>query len=130
MFVLKLLDREHASGSVHDVTRYVAPVFLQLIACQIHAVRPSLRGACSRPSPCTWRSIRSVDRGEMGVLCVESRDRLRQAMPLCVVKAVLAQLLSGLSYMRSNWILHRDLKPSNILVMGDGPEHVGRAAQR
>jgi tRNA A-37 threonylcarbamoyl transferase component Bud32 len=52
------------------------------------------------------------------------RERLRQAMPLCVVKAVMAQLLSGLSYMHSNWILHRDLKPSNILVMGDGPEQV------
>lgn len=59
------------------------------------------------------------------MLCNVSRDRLRQAMPLCVVKAVLAQLLSGLSYMHSNWILHRDLKPSNILVMGDGPQHVG-----
>lgn len=52
------------------------------------------------------------------------REKLRQPMPLYVVKAVLAQLLRGLDFMHANWMLHRDLKPSNILVMGDGPEQV------
>jgi cyclin-dependent kinase 8/11 len=49
----------------------------------------------------------------------------RHAIPAPMVKSMLFQLLNGLLYLHSNWVLHRDLKPANILVTSNGAVRIG-----
>lgn len=49
----------------------------------------------------------------------------RHAIPAPMVKSILFQLLNGLLYLHSNWVLHRDLKPANILVTSNGAIRIG-----
>ncbi|OAT10770.1 CMGC/CDK/CDK8 protein kinase [Blastomyces gilchristii SLH14081] len=49
----------------------------------------------------------------------------RHPIPAPMVKSILFQLLNGLLYLHSNWVLHRDLKPANILVTSTGAVRIG-----
>jgi cyclin-dependent kinase 8/11 len=50
---------------------------------------------------------------------------LRVPIPACTVKSMLFQLLNGLLYLHTNWVLHRDLKPANIMVTSKGEVKIG-----
>lgn len=49
----------------------------------------------------------------------------RHPIPAPMVKSILFQLLNGLLYLHTNWVLHRDLKPANILVTSTGAIRIG-----
>lgn len=49
----------------------------------------------------------------------------RHPIPAPMIKSVLYQLLNGLLYLHTNWVLHRDLKPANILVTSTGAVRIG-----
>ncbi|KAI8066105.1 kinase-like domain-containing protein [Thamnidium elegans] len=44
----------------------------------------------------------------------------RKPIPEVIVKSLLWQLINGVAYLHSNWVLHRDLKPANVLLTSDG----------
>ena len=49
----------------------------------------------------------------------------RHPIPGPTIKSILYQLLKGLLYLHSNWVLHRDLKPANIMVTRAGEVKIG-----
>ncbi|RKP37408.1 kinase-like domain-containing protein [Dimargaris cristalligena] len=50
---------------------------------------------------------------------------MRAPIPDFIIKSFLWQLLNGMVYLHSNWVLHRDLKPANILITSEGIIKVG-----
>ena len=49
----------------------------------------------------------------------------RHPIQASMVKSVLFQILNGLYYLHTNWVLHRDLKPANIMVTSKGEVRIG-----
>lgn len=49
----------------------------------------------------------------------------RHPIPASTIKSILFQLLNGLLYLHTNWVLHRDLKPANIMVTSKGEVRIG-----
>ena len=49
----------------------------------------------------------------------------RHPIPASAIKSILFQLLNGLLYLHTNWVLHRDLKPANIMVTSKGEVRIG-----
>ena len=49
----------------------------------------------------------------------------RTPIPASAVKSMLFQLLNGLLYLHTNWVLHRDLKPANIMMTSKGEVRIG-----
>ena len=47
-------------------------------------------------------------------------------MDIRCVKSVVHQLLQGLGFLHSQWVVHRDVKPANLLVLGSGSGEAGR----
>ncbi|KAI9846532.1 MAG: cyclin-dependent protein kinase [Sclerophora amabilis] len=49
----------------------------------------------------------------------------RHPIPAPTIRSILYQLLNGLLYLHTNWVLHRDLKPANIMVTANGEVKIG-----
>ncbi|KAK0515500.1 hypothetical protein JMJ35_001534 [Cladonia borealis] len=49
----------------------------------------------------------------------------RHPIAASAIKSILFQLLNGLLYLHTNWVLHRDLKPANIMVTSKGEVRIG-----
>jgi cyclin-dependent kinase 8/11 len=49
----------------------------------------------------------------------------RVAIAPLTVKSIMYQLLNGLLYLHTNWVLHRDLKPANIMITSGGEVKIG-----
>ena len=49
----------------------------------------------------------------------------RQPIPASMIRSVLFQILNGLHYLHTNWVLHRDLKPANVMVTSRGEVRIG-----
>ncbi|KAI9680681.1 MAG: cyclin-dependent protein kinase [Caeruleum heppii] len=49
----------------------------------------------------------------------------RHPIAASTIRSILYQLLKGLLYLHSNWVLHRDLKPANIMVTSSGQVKIG-----
>ncbi|KZO94963.1 kinase-like protein [Calocera viscosa TUFC12733] len=59
------------------------------------------------------------------VIHYHSTNHPRSVLPLGVLKSLLYQLLNGVAYLHSNFIMHRDLKPANILITDKGVVKIG-----
>lgn len=55
---------------------------------------------------------------DLGKLIINEKERV--ILEPQHVKCIMKQILEGLNYLHSSWIMHRDLKPSNMIIDDKG----------
>lgn len=53
-------------------------------------------------------------------LMFDAKNRESIALEPKHIKCIMKQILEGLGYLHSNWIMHRDLKPGNMVIDAGG----------
>lgn len=47
-------------------------------------------------------------------------DEYPDGLPLCELRSILGQIISGVAFLHSNGIVHRDIKDENVILDGKG----------
>ena len=61
-----------------------------------------------------------MEQGNLGTLVKKEKEANNRTLSFATIKKIGTDILYGLSYMHSMFVLHRDLKPENILIAGEG----------
>jgi len=108
-----------SEGISHSAVREIA-----LLKELDHENLVALRDVYVDPEGCSMRLVYEYAEYELSSI-IKHHKQHNQALSLLTRKSILYQMLNGLHYLHSNWVMHRDLKPSNILVMGDVRNELG-----
>lgn len=72
---------------------------------------------CPLPCPPVHTSLSRSRLSLQQTIIKKHRDE-KTFLPEAMVRSSMWQMLNGLHYIHSNWVIHRDMKPSNVMVMG------------
>ena len=74
---------------------------------------------------CIFMVFEYCEHDLLQIIQYHSQSATRTPIPASAVKSMLWQLLNGVHYLHTNWVLHRDLKPANIMVTSNGEVRIG-----
>lgn len=77
------------------------------------------------PGSPTSGSVRATCTDNAQQIIHHHSQTLRQPIPPTTLRRLLHQLLCGLHFLHSQFVMHRDLKPANILVTNTGVVKIG-----